>query len=197
MLVQLHKLIIITLPMVLALAASPASSDPFTVPNVFADGDPAIASEVNANFAAIEAEINTLKSASAAPELPIGTVLISMLTTVQLQSQMGSGWVELLGQDVTGSAYSNLTGNNTLPNLTGSFIRDAGGDAGPVGVTQMGSVGPEGGASGLYIFQSNIHGQHRFQSDPAGNFSTVGYNYPLGAETRPRNVAMYHYIRVN
>ncbi len=53
----------------------------------------------------------------------IGAIKNSMLTEVQFQAQNGSGWVLCDGRDVTGSDYDTLTGNTTLPDARGQFLR--------------------------------------------------------------------------
>lgn len=54
---------------------------------------------------------------------PIGTYIHSALTLVQFQGLMGSGWVLADGGDCTGSDYAVLTGNTTVPNAAGIFLR--------------------------------------------------------------------------
>ena len=47
----------------------------------------------------------------------------SMLTEVQFQLENGNEWVLCDGRDVTGSDYASVTGNTTLPDMRGSFVR--------------------------------------------------------------------------
>ena len=59
-----------------------------------------------------------------------------MLTEAQFQTEIGDSWVLMDGRDVSGSRYATLTGSNTIPDATGCFLRNAGGDAGAIGVLQ-------------------------------------------------------------
>lgn len=54
---------------------------------------------------------------------PVGTVLASLLSEAQFQARNGSGWVLADGRDVTGSAYADLTGAGSVPDLRGLFLR--------------------------------------------------------------------------
>lgn len=57
----------------------------------------------------------------------VGEIKIANLTTAQFQSVAGTNWILSNGQSSVGTAYSLLTGNNTVPNLTvggiNTFIR--------------------------------------------------------------------------
>lgn len=55
--------------------------------------------------------------------LPVGSVIASMLSQSQMQAQSGAGWIVSDGRTVTGSDYALLTGNTTVPDLRGVFIR--------------------------------------------------------------------------
>lgn len=53
----------------------------------------------------------------------VGDVKESLLDLATFQSLHGSGWVLMDGQDVTGSRYHLLTGNSTVPDARGMFLR--------------------------------------------------------------------------
>lgn len=66
----------------------------------------------------------------------IGDIRHSILTEVQFQAINGTNWRLMDGQDVTGTAYATLTGNNNLPDAAGRFLRMTGGNAGALGAQQ-------------------------------------------------------------
>lgn len=74
----------------------------------------------------------------------VGTVQMSMLSLVQFQAVMGTDWVLMNGQNVAGSAYNTLTGNTTVPDAQGRFIRMAGGAAAGLGVQQTQTTAKNG-----------------------------------------------------
>lgn len=57
----------------------------------------------------------------------IGEVKIANLTVVQFQNISGTNWLLTNGQSCVDTAYSRLTGNNTVPNISlgsiNNFIR--------------------------------------------------------------------------
>lgn len=56
-------------------------------------------------------------------QVPIGSVIYSMLTEEQFQGQTSEGWVLADGRDCSTSDYALLTGNTTVPDLRYVFIR--------------------------------------------------------------------------
>lgn len=60
----------------------------------------------------------------------IGSIQQSILTEAQFQSQMGTEWVKMRGQSVTGSRLCNEFSICTLPSAEGRFLRDSVSDAG-------------------------------------------------------------------
>ncbi len=85
----------------------------------------------------------------------VGTVMQSILSLAQFQSEMGTNWVLMDGADVTGSALATLTGNNTLPDATGRFLRSAGGSAAALAVQQTQATAKNG--LGLSWYSTNIY----------------------------------------
>lgn len=59
--------------------------------------------------------------------LPVGSIVASMLDESTFQAQNTSPsperWVLADGRDVTGSTYQSLTGDTTIPDLRGNFLR--------------------------------------------------------------------------
>lgn len=54
---------------------------------------------------------------------PLGTVIQSYLNEAQFQAIRGTDWVLMDGRDVTGSDYAALTGNTTIPDARGRYLR--------------------------------------------------------------------------
>jgi hypothetical protein len=165
-------------------------------------------------------------------ELPVGSVVPSLLAESQFQNEYGDGWVLADGRSVEGSRYETITGNKNLPDLRGMFIRGKNnertdGEQNPAGdlllgayqsyatalpnkafVTQSAGAhnhstsiirrGPEGSpASSMHIVPANrqIDPDIRWTTTTAGTHShtIVGGD----AETRPRNVTVNFFIRIN
>lgn len=59
---------------------------------------------------------------SAANQMPVGTIVQSMLTETQFQALNGTAWVLAYGQSITGSVYADITGTSTAPDLRGRVI---------------------------------------------------------------------------
>jgi len=100
--------------------------------------------------------------------LPVGTIIHSMLTTTQFTAEYGDNWVLADGRSVTGSKYSAVTSNSTIPDMRGTFLR--GKDNG-VGRNADGDL-----ALGTYTddkFESHVHQQQ---------YATPGANIPAVAE---------------
>lgn len=149
----------------------------------------------------------------------IGAVQSAMLTEAQFQAQFGTGWVLARGQSVAGSKYASLTGNTTLPDLRGVFLR------GKNNGRSDGNQNPNG-ESALGVFendqvQGHIHGMGAENVGGGGNLvgdawnSGSSGNYPVGTgtgpaqtdgtngvprigfETRVKNVTVNYFIRIN
>lgn len=141
----------------------------------------------------------------------IGDIKASMLTQAQFDQVHGSGWRMADGTTAVGTAYGALTGATTLPDLRGIFLR--GKDNGRL--AENGNGNPDGEVPlGTFLqdsFKAHEHSVLRTAGDeqllggiqgalaggstdvnPNGLTSTEG-----GVETRPRNVTVNYYIRVD
>jgi hypothetical protein len=165
----------------------------------------------------------------------IGEVKQSVLTEAEFQQVFDGTWVLMDGRDITGSDLANLTGNNTLPDARGQFLR------GKNNGRNDGSEDPEGernlGASQSDSFGSHDHGGgfhgHALYSytgtSTSGNLGMTntitgvtgknsasrGYvstngdgatlvqdagnflNTDGGSETRPRNIVINYFVKIN
>ncbi len=140
---------------------------------------------------------------------PVGAIMSAYLTETQFQAQMGTGWVLQDGRNVTGSTYAYLTGNSTIPDARGLFIRGSGTNAAQT--LQNGGF-PSGAALGGYQqdeFASHTHnitvndgpvgaGNVVAESSGSGSGNTLPYALASGgSETRPVSVSANHFIKIN
>lgn len=91
--------------------------------------------------------------------MPVGSVMHSLLTEAEFNSEIGSStyWVLADGRDVSGSAYATLTGNTTIPDMRGRFLRGKNN-----GIST--SAGDESGERGIGSFQASQLPTHQHQS---------------------------------
>lgn len=139
--------------------------------------------------------------------LPVGTILASMLPEGQFNQETGGGWVLADGRLAEGARYATLTGNTKVPDLRGMFLR---------GLNIDGEGGdPDGSGRIAGDFQADEFKSHRHSvrtaysgSAHAGDISSSNsrenaanagfFTDPIGGnETRPKNVAVYYYIKID
>jgi hypothetical protein len=117
---------------------NPTMSDVTTPVPRLAQG--AVAQQLAVIVNRADSQANTLQSLTAAiaalktDPSPVGTIIPSVLTTVQFQAKYGTfsanaTWVYADGRDVTGSVYAQVTGRTTVPDLRGAYLRHAGTNA--------------------------------------------------------------------
>lgn len=141
--------------------------------------------------------------------LPVGSVVASMLTEGQFQGAASTGWILADGRNVAGSDFALLTGFSTVPDLRGVFVR------GKNNGRSTGSGNSEGertlGTYELDQFASHTHPYlYRTPSAAAGGSDGGGDTdrglndvnattsaTGTGTETRPRNVTLNYFIRIN
>jgi len=146
----------------------------------------------------------------------IGAVQPAMITEAQFQDQFGTGWILADGRSVTGSKYTSITGNTSVPDLRGQVLRGknnsrSDGNQDPAGERPLGS------------FQNDQFQGHRHTQATHANTSpytelgtgSMGFDYapstpvsdPIsdtvngtprtGIETRVKNVTINYFIRIN
>lgn len=130
----------------------------------------------------------------------IGSVQQTFLSAIEFESLMGTDWVLADGRDVSGSRYETITGNSTVPDVRGLFLRTVGGNADPaIGGTQADAIGAHthpqialtsaGGSSGWPLANST-GGNSAEVADTANNNAA-------GVETRPVNITVNTFIKIN
>jgi hypothetical protein len=176
-----------------------------------------ILDSLNASKAFVKAINDSLTAAKQRSTLPVGTIVASMLDSASFRQIAGDGWVLADGRSTASFlAYFQVTGKANLPDLRGMFLRGL--NAG----RNDGRQDPETRLVSGYqedAFQGHWHsfnsangtvdnarplaGSQGSSSDP-GTYNSItnpiadGTNgVPrTGSETRPKNVAVYYYIKV-
>jgi hypothetical protein len=157
---------------------------------------------------------NLFDSSSAA----IGSVQASLLTEAEFQSIFGTGWVLARGQSVSGSKYASITGVTTVPDMRGMFLRgknngrsDGNQDSGGERNLRNGNIQQDqmqGHIHGTNIYDDNVGGTGRsFGQMQFDNRNEISTSFPrndgtngtprTGTETRPRNITVNYFIRIN
>jgi hypothetical protein len=140
---------------------------------------------------------------------PIGMIVPSMLTLAQFQAINGTTWVLANGASVSGSAYATITGNSTVPDLRGMFLRGknngrADTNEDPGGERSLGNLQADEFKShrhDLVVYDSAGSGNN-YPTDYFPNVSVTGTNTTAiqptgGIETRPKNIAVNYFIKIN
>ncbi|MCJ8500295.1 hypothetical protein [Desulfatitalea alkaliphila] len=139
--------------------------------------------------------------------LPVGTILASYLAPNQMKENYGNQWVLANGDEVsTKTPFYTLTGKTKLPDLRGVFIRG-------LNVNRNdGKQDPDGQNRNVGDFQADDFLNHNHAISTAGIWGRsfkgedgspntaherIGATENKGGkETRPRNVALYYYIKI-
>lgn len=155
--------------------------------------------------------------------VPIGTVISSILPPSLLSSVVGdpaqfdvmrSIWILADGRDVRSSRYANLTGESKVPDLRGVFLRglNAGRTDGfqdpdhrEVGSFQADEIvrhnhrpaAPGAPSGGGFVVQSGNRSAFLQGNGGSMQLKDTTDENDGGPETRPKNVAVYHFIKIN
>ena len=144
-----------------------------------------------------------------AASFPVGSVIASYLAPPRMKERYGEQWALADGREVsTKTAFFEITGKTQLPDLRGMFIRglnadrkdddrDLDGDNRKVGDYQADELRThyhDNVAAGIWgrSFKGEDGSPKTAHELKGGKTGTTG-----GKETRPRNVALYYYIRVD
>ena len=157
--------------------------------------------------------VNTIGSTT---NYAIGEVKQGFISEALFQSQMGSEWVLADGRDVTGSQYHTITGITTIPDTRGQFLRGknngrSDGKQNPDGDvvlgTQQDDTFKEHSHSVVYnsggtVFQDGTkvfsNGGNTWANPTGLSSSTTNMiDNTGGNETRPKNVTINYFIKIN
>src|SRR4029077_19129888 len=142
-------------------------------------------------------------------EIPIGTVISSLLSADKFRSEYGSNWIPADGREAPKDCrFTQLTGKSSVPDMRGIFIRGL--DVFEKDATRTDGLGdPDSKRQpGSYQSDSFARHEHEYTSQVVGGGGRAevegGNGYPRltltnktasagGEETRPKNVAVYYY----
>jgi hypothetical protein len=183
-----------------------------------------IGSVGTAYFTAASKATNTAQQAAKSQvvtetRLPLGTIIQSLLNYEQMKSISGDAWVPADGRFVPGtSEYAKLTGRTQVPDLRGRFVRGlntfdpATGEVpnGDPDKRDLGSLQDDslkghdhaiGKASTDVTNSQMTSGSHRFPSYYTDGFAAAPAlrtdPSANATETRPKNVALFFYVKIN
>lgn len=140
---------------------------------------------------------------------PIGMIVPSMLTLAQFQAINGTSWVLANGASVSGSTYAAITGSSTVPDLRGMFLRGknnsrADTNEDPDGERSLGNLQNDDFKShnhDIIVYDSggtdtNLPTDYFPKSSLPGT-NTTAIQSKGGLETRPKNIAVNYFIKIN
>jgi hypothetical protein len=150
-----------------------------------------------------------------ASPVPLGSIEMSMLTELQFQAVRNDGWILCDGRSIAGSALASLTGSTTAPDSRGRFLRGKDNGAGqdpngdlPIGTQVADSFQSHSHSSSISSPDGTVTGTGYFTvaagTIRAGVFPTdanaaitIALNPAGGPESRPNNVTVNFFIRIN
>ena len=106
----------------------------------------------------------------------VGDIIQSMLSEAQFLEQNGVGWVLADGRSVSGSKYNTTTGNVSIPDMRGQFLR------GKNNSRLDGQENPDGDVA-LGTQQSDEQKEHRhfIHDDAVGTTTPTNTTDPMGS----------------
>jgi hypothetical protein len=149
------------------------------------------------------------------PAFFVGEVKQGLISEGEMVSQMGNDWVLADGRDVTGSTYHAITGATSVPDMRGQFLR---------GLDTNGSVDPGGASRSVGDAQVDAFQGHWHISSSSSGTPGAPYNVPqagtnpssgetyfsrdavsdgthgsprISSETRPKNITVNFFIKIN
>ena len=147
--------------------------------------------------------------------VPVGTIVASVTPYSKLPS---NEWVPADGREIIGSKYQGLTGNQSAPDLRGVFLRGintfdlkyenespdnkvSDNQKDPTGLREVYNFQSDEVIKHSHSFFHGAHGGGGISNVPPNSNESVPIHRKTGAyggeETRPKNVAVYYYIKVN
>jgi hypothetical protein len=155
----------------------------------------------------------------------IGEVKSCMLTEAQMQLAAGPGWILADGRSVAGSLYEIITGDSSVPDMRGQFLRgknngridgaeDPDGER-DLGDSQVDALENITGMVGRFVgrginvsvasgaFALNGDNQSMFAGEFGSGGTALGVDFDASrvastsSETRPKNIVINYFIKIN
>lgn len=157
----------------------------------------------------------------------VGDVVISMLSEAQFQALRNENWVLMDGRDVSGSKYAQITGETNLPDGRGVFLRGKNngrvdGNQNPAGELDLGDFQNDAFQGHEHYIANTTNGNAAFDGNGSVNRSYTGSgvgdseyrlfttnaapatagittiaNGRTSTETRPKNITINYFIKIN
>lgn len=133
----------------------------------------------------------------------VGDVKFSVLAPDKFKTENGDGWRLLDGSNISNTELEGLIDSVTLPDARGMFIRgmNVGGGQDPdnrkMGDPQSDSIKDHTHAITTRSFVDQLSAGICGSSSNATAHGSTGSNDGASTETRPKNIALYIYIKVS
>lgn len=134
--------------------------------------------------------------------LPVGSVVESMLSEAQFQTESGTNWILADGRSVVGSRYEFLTGSSTVVDLRGRYPRakDHGAGVDTHGDLALGTSYADQFKSHLHtvaITSSGGFTGNSYNSGASAPGGTINSGLTGAAETNPKTTILNFLIRID
>lgn len=150
--------------------------------------------------------VGDINGASEKDQGKVGDIIHSMLTEEQFILENGGGWILADGRDVTGSKYATVTGNTTVPDMRGQFVRGKNngrndGQENPDGDVVLGASQSDGNKSHNHAHAGHVnsgggYGGTGFTFGGSNQVATYYTSPDGGGESRPKNITVNIFIKI-
>jgi hypothetical protein len=154
-------------------------------------------------------DIKKLQVSVQSSELPVGTIIASLLKPEKFQTLYGDKWILADGRNIIGTPLSEAIQKESIPDLGGRFLRAINTKSDlktqdSDGTREPGAFQPDAFARhdhegkrvpwGWLSWRAN--GKDEFWDRNGGKYQDYRTSLEGGDETRPRNIAAYFYIKI-
>ncbi len=141
--------------------------------------------------------------------LPVGSVVASLLTESQFQDIAGTGWILADNRSISSSTLATVTGITTAPDLRGVFVRGKNNGRSTTTGNAAGDLALGAGQSDTFASHTHSYSYQIPSASPGGSdggtdndvgLTTINNNTGSSGsttETKPRNVTLNYFIRID